>query len=152
MPVRTGGWGGDSWCHPGGEWPVFALGISHWSQKHFRNVPQSDPLAPAQLTRRPAIGSSGGQLSENTAGAAIHSLSLSLSAVASNCGPRCPRRRHGDSPSTYDHRRAVPFCAGPVAVKTQLWAERTMGASQDDEAPFPGSSPWHVGERCYTLG
>lgn len=143
--------GGDSWCHPGGEWPVFALGISHWSQKHFRNVPQSDPLAPAQLTRRPAIGSSGGQLSENTAGAANHSLSLSLS--LQSLPIVAPVVRGAD---TVTHppltTTAVPCCAGPVAVKTQLWAERTMGASQDDEAPFPGSSPWHVGERCYTLG
>lgn len=119
MPVQSRafrGWGlgggvaqvvsSKGWVSPRGGWPVFALGISHWSQKHFRNVPQSDPLAPAQLTRWAAIGSSGGQLSENTASAAIHSRF----AVASNCGPRClparRRRRHGDSPSTYDHRRA----------------------------------------------
>ena len=59
--------GGDSGWHTGSGWPLFALGISRCSDKHFRNVPQSDPLAPAQLTCWAIIGSSGGQLSENTA-------------------------------------------------------------------------------------
>lgn len=41
------------------------LRISCCSQKNFRNVPQSDPMAPAQLICCAVIGSSGAQLSEN---------------------------------------------------------------------------------------
>lgn len=41
------------------------LRISWCSQKNSRNVPQSDPMAPAQLRGCAVTGSSGGQLSEN---------------------------------------------------------------------------------------
>lgn len=133
-------WGG--WRHTGSGWPVFALGISHCSQKHFRNVPQSDPLAPAQLTRWPAIGSSGGHLPENTA-CAIHSRSAVV-AIVTRCLPH-----HSADTVTHSRLTAVTI---PIAVKTQLWACWTMGASQNDEALFPGTSPWRIGDRCYTLG
>ena len=109
MIVWWCGWRDSGW-HTGSGWPLFALGISRCSDKHFRNVPQSDPLAPAQLTRWAVIGSSGGQLSENTAFAIYSPF-----AVAYNCHPlsASPHRRHSDWFQTYDPHRIV-------TVKTTL--------------------------------
>lgn len=61
--VNTGQ--GECGWRTGSGWPLFAVGISRCSDKNFRNVPQSDPLAPAQLACWATIGSSGWQLSEN---------------------------------------------------------------------------------------
>lgn len=132
-----------SWTVWGGRgdsgWPLFALGISCCSVKHFRNFPQSDPLAPAQLTRRAAIGSSRHQLSAWN----CHRLSAR---------PPC---RRGDSP---------PACSPPhraVTVKT-TGASLHNGGSLDTESavtwrwemwrsgsiPVSQTSYWSEESRC----
>lgn len=107
----------DSRWHTESGWPLFALGISCCSDKNFRNVPQSDPLAPAQLTCWVVIGSSGGQLSKNTAFAIYSPF-----AVAYNCHPLSATlwHRHGDSVQTYN-----PHCA--ITVKA-TWASLHNGS------------------------
>lgn len=102
---------------------MFALGISRCSDKHFRNVPQSDPLAPAQLTCWVVIGSSGGQLSKNTAFAIYSPF-----AVAYNCHPlsATPWHRHSDSFRTYNPPRTITV--------------KATGASQHN-----GSQSWQGG-------
>ena len=102
---------GDGGWHTGSGWPLFALGISRCSDKHFRNVPPSDPLAPAQLPCCAVIGSCGGQLSLDTAFAIYSPF-----AVAYNCHPLSARPwdRHADSIHAHDPRWAS------VTVKTTL--------------------------------
>lgn len=71
-------------------------------------------------------------------------LALQLPPIATRCLPH-----HSADTVTHSRHTTVTI---PIAVKTQLWACWTMGASQNDEALFLGTSPWHIGERCYTLG
>lgn len=71
-------------------------------------------------------------------------LALQLPPIVTRCLPH-------HSADTVTHSRLTTITI-PIAVKIQLWACWTMGASQNDEALFPGTSPWHIGERCYTLG
>lgn len=114
------------------------MGISRCSDKNSRNVPRSDPLAPAPLTCRATIGSSGGQLSKKkkTPPLCVIYSSLSLSPFL-----QLPRIRDPPSGSPR-RRRSDSFCADDFSPSRQHKKKipqprRTMGANHDGERPPP---------------